>query len=199
MHMIKRILDITLSSLLLILSAPLFLVVSAAIKLTDGGPVLFKQTRIGKGGRPFVLYKFRSMVINADRMKNSLEEHNHHGNCVTFKMKRDPRVTLVGSIIRKLSMDELPQLWNVLRGEMSLVGPRPPLPDEVARYAPTELKRLEVPPGLTCLWQISGRADIPFEKQVELDREYIENQNVLLDLKILIKTIPAVISCKGAY
>ena len=125
--------------------------------------------------------------------------HNDHGESITFKMKNDPRVTRVGRVIRTLSLDELPQLYCVLKGDMSLVGPRPPLPDEVARYSPTELRRLEVKPGLTCLWQVSGRSLIPFEEQVELDIIYIERQSFRLDLELLVRTVPAVLSCKGAF
>jgi len=196
---LKRALDIAVSLALLLALAPLFLAVAALIELTDGGPVLFWQTRVGRWGREFSFPKFRSMVVDAEARKDSLLQENHHGNSVTFKMKRDPRVTWIGRIIRKLSIDELPQLWNVLRGDMSLVGPRPPVPKEVAEYTLEDRRRLDATPGLTCIWQISGRGDIPFPEQVRLDVEYIESQSLWLDVKLLVKTVPAVLLGRGAY
>jgi lipopolysaccharide/colanic/teichoic acid biosynthesis glycosyltransferase len=139
------------------------------------------------------------MVVGAERLKAELLAQNSHGDCVTFKMKRDPRVTWIGRIIRKLSIDELPQLWCVFKGEMSLVGPRPPVPGEVARYSLADRRRLDVVPGLTCIWQVSGRGDIPFPEQVKLDVDYIESQNLWLDLKLLLQTVPAVLLGRGAY
>ena len=196
---LKRTTDIFVSFLLLIILAPIFLCVAAAIKLEDGGPVLFWQTRVGKWGREFAFPKFRSMVADAEPQKKLLLDQSHHPDSITFKMKKDPRVTWVGNIIRKGSIDELPQLWNVLKGEMSIVGPRPPVPSEVAQYNLSERRRLDVSPGLTCIWQVSGRGDIPFSEQVKLDVEYIESRSFWTDIKILIRTIPAVLSGRGAY
>ncbi|MCE9567907.1 MAG: sugar transferase [Planctomycetes bacterium] len=196
---LKRAGDFVGAVTLLLVLSPLLLVIAGLIKLTDGGSVLFWQTRVGRWGRPFWFPKFRSMVANAEQLKARLLAYNDHGNSVTFKMKRDPRVTWIGRIIRKASIDELPQLWCVLKGEMSLVGPRPPVPQEVAKYTMKQRRRLEVSPGLTCLWQISGRGDLPFPRQVELDIEYIETQSLWTDLRILVKTIPAVALGRGAY
>jgi len=196
---LRRLLDIVVSGGGLLVLSPLFAVVAAAIKLTDGGPAIYWQTRVGTYGREFPFPKFRSMVMNADAMKDQLLAQNQHKDGVTFKMKDDPRVTWIGRIIRKLSIDELPQLWCVLKGDMSLVGPRPPVPREVALYTLADRRRLEITPGLTCIWQVSGRGDIPFPQQVKLDVQYIESQSLFLDLKILLQTIPAVLTGKGAY
>jgi len=195
----KRVCDIVVASLALLLLSPLLAVVALFIKLTDFGPVLFVQTRVGQGGRQFRCYKLRSMVPNAERLKRSLASSNHHSDDRTFKIASDPRVTWIGRLIRKASLDEVPQLWNVLRGEMSIVGPRPPVPSEVARYSELDYRRLEVRPGLTCIWQVSGRANLPFEQQVLLDIDYIEQRNFWLDTKLMFLTIPAVISGRGAY
>jgi len=196
---IKRAVDIVVAGSMLVVLSPLFLFVSAAIKLTDGGPVLFWQTRVGKWGREFPFPKFRSMVVDAEQLKDVILDQSHHKDSITFKMKKDPRVTWIGRIIRKLSMDELPLPWNVFVWEMSLVGPRPPVPREVDQYTLSDRRRLDTTPGLTCYWQISGRGDIPFEQQVELDVQYIQSQSLWADIKILFKTIPAVLSGKGAY
>jgi len=196
---LKRGMDIAVSLGLLLVLTPLFLVVAAAIKLTDRGPVLFWQSRVGRYGREFPFPKFRSMVVDAEARKDDLLTQSHHGDSVTFKMKKDPRVTWIGRIIRKLSIDELPQLWNVLKGDMSLVGPRPPVPREVAQYTLSDRRRLDVIPGLTCIWQVSGRGDIPFPEQVQLDVEYIQSQSVWLDIKLLFRTVPAVLFGRGAY
>jgi lipopolysaccharide/colanic/teichoic acid biosynthesis glycosyltransferase len=196
---VKRLLDATGSALLLALLLPLFAVVAAVIKLTDGGPVLFWQTRVGRWGREFAFPKFRSMVPNAEELLPELLWQNDHRDGIVFKMKNDPRVTWIGRILRKFSIDELPQLWCVLKGDMSLVGPRPPLPREVARYTASDRRRLEVLPGLTCIWQVSGRSLIPFPKQLEMDVEYIENQSLWLDIKLLFQTIPAILLPRGAY
>ena len=195
----KRIIDVSVAVAALIALSPLFLATALLIKLTDRGPLLFWQTRVGRWGREFACPKFRSMVPNAERLQADLLARNDHATGVTFKMKRDPRVTPVGRLIRKLSIDELPQLWCVVRGEMSLVGPRPPLPKEVACYTQADRRRLDAIPGLTCIWQVSGRGDLPFDRQVELDVEYIHRRSLLLDLKLLLKTIPAVIAGRGAY
>jgi lipopolysaccharide/colanic/teichoic acid biosynthesis glycosyltransferase len=197
---LKRLIDICGAMAGLILLAPLFLIVAMCIKLTDNGPILFWQQRVGKWGREFPFPKFRSMVTNAEALKDKLLAVNDHGSSeVTFKMKRDPRVTWIGRIIRRASIDELPQLWCVLCGDMSLVGPRPPVPREVAMYTLADRRRLDVMPGLTCIWQVSGRGEIPFKQQVQLDVDYIESRSFWVDLKLLANTIPAVLLGKGAY
>jgi lipopolysaccharide/colanic/teichoic acid biosynthesis glycosyltransferase len=180
-------------------TSPLLLFIAIAIKATDRGPILFWQSRVGAWGKVFAFPKFRSMVVGADRMVDTLIDHNHHGNSITFKIKRDPRVTWIGRFIRRFSLDEFPQLWCVLRGDMSLVGPRPALPREVNHYTPAHRRRLDVCPGLTCIWQVSGRADVPFERQVQMDVEYVESHNLWLDLRLILSTVPAVISGRGAY
>jgi lipopolysaccharide/colanic/teichoic acid biosynthesis glycosyltransferase len=195
----KRAMDIVGSLFLMMLTAPLLVVVALAIKLSDNGSVLFWQSRIGLHGKAFSCPKFRSMVPNADKVICSISGHNHHGNSITFKMKRDPRVTWVGRVIRRFSVDELPQLWCVLTGGMALVGPRPALPREVSKYRLAQRRRLDVKPGLTCLWQVRGRADLPFWRQLELDVEYIESQSLWLDLKLVLMTVPAVLIGRGAY
>jgi lipopolysaccharide/colanic/teichoic acid biosynthesis glycosyltransferase len=197
---LKRTVDVVVSATALLLLSPLFVLVGAAIKLTDGGPVLFWQTRVGRHGRTFAFPKVRSMVMDAEERKASLAVANDHGaGGVTFKMRQDPRITAIGRLIRRLSIDELPQLWLVLTGEMSLVGPRPPVPSEVARYSLEDRRRLDVKPGLTCTWQVSGRSQVPFGRQVELDVEYIESRGLLLDVKLLLRTIPAVLGGRGAF
>lgn len=195
--LLKRLVDVTVSAVVLTLAAPLILAISVAIKLTSGGTVLFRQTRCGLNGRRFTLYKFRTMVENAEQRRQELLHLNEMDGPV-FKLKRDPRVTAVGRVLRKFSLDELPQLWNVLRGDMSLVGPRPPIPEEVARYERWQRRRLSMKPGITCLWQISGRNQVDFDRWMELDLEYIDSWSPLLDFKILWKTIPAVLSGRGA-
>jgi exopolysaccharide biosynthesis polyprenyl glycosylphosphotransferase len=197
-YFIKRVLDIFVSGIMLIMLSPLFLITALAIKTDDPGPAFYKQVRVGKWGKLFTLYKFRSMIIGADRMKDHLLDQNESGG-VIFKMKHDPRITRVGRIIRKFSIDELPQLWNVLKGDMSLVGPRPPLPSEVAEYEYADRRRLDAIPGITCLWQVGGRSDVDFKGQVRLDVQYIENQSCWGDVKLLLKTIPVVLLGKGAY
>jgi lipopolysaccharide/colanic/teichoic acid biosynthesis glycosyltransferase len=196
---LKRGLDMALALTALVLLAPLLLIVAALIKLTDGGAVLFWQTRVGRWGREFAFPKFRSMIPNADRLKSQLLAQNDHKEGVTFKMRKDPRITWIGRLIRKFSIDELPQLWCVLKGDMTLVGPRPPVPREVARYTLADRRRLDVTPGLTCIWQVSGRSNLAFPRQVELDVEYIENQSLWLDCKLLLKTVPAVLTGRGAF
>ena len=196
---IKRGLDIVISLTALVFTSPLLLGVAIAIKLTDGGTILFWQKRVGKWGREFWFPKFRSMIVNAEAVRDDLLKQSHHQDSITFKMRYDPRVTWIGRIIRKYSIDELPQLLNVLKGEMSIVGPRPPLPSEVAKYTLRDRRRLDVKPGLTCTWQVGGRGDIPFSEQVKLDAEYVESQSLWLDIKILLKTVPAVLTGRGAY
>jgi lipopolysaccharide/colanic/teichoic acid biosynthesis glycosyltransferase len=196
-QLMKRILDVLASAFLGVLLSPLFAVVALLIKVTDGGSVFYWQQRVGRYGKTFMMPKFRSMVQNADGIQERLS--GDQPESLRFKMKADPRITWIGKIMRKLSIDELPQLWNILRGEMSLVGPRPPIPSEVAEYGSSERRRLEVIPGLTCIWQVSGRSEIPFEDQVRLDVQYIESQGTWLDLKLLLLTIPAVLTGRGAY
>lgn len=193
----KRILDILFSLVGLILFSWIFALAALLIKLTSKGPVIFKQTRVGVGGRHFTCYKFRSMCVDAESKKKDLLHLNECSGPV-FKMENDPRITRVGRLLRKLSIDELPQLVNVLLGDMSIVGPRPPLPHEVAKYSKYEFGRLGVKPGLTCLWQINGRSNIDFKRWVELDILYIENMTFWNDIKIILKTIPAVLTCRGA-
>ncbi len=198
-YALKRIIDFFFSLIAIIILSPLFILTGMAIFIENPGPVIYSQQRIGKDGKPFQFYKFRSMVINADKIKDKLIQFNESKDGVIFKMKYDPRITRVGHLIRRYSLDELPQFINVLKGEMSMVGPRPPLPIEVNQYTLEDRKRLHIKPGITCIWQIEGRSDIPFNKQVELDKQYIRSQSLWEDIKILLKTIPAVITGKGAY
>ena len=193
----KRVIDVAGAGLALAALAPVFAVVAVLIK-RDGGPVFFGQTRVGRGGRTFRFYKFRSMVVDAEARRAELFGENERGG-FTFKMRRDPRVTPIGRFLRRTSLDELPQLWNVLKGDMSLVGPRPALPSEVEMYTYEERARLAVTPGITCIWQVSGRADLPFDDQVRLDVEYIENRSLRLDIKLMLLTLPAMIHGRGAY
>jgi lipopolysaccharide/colanic/teichoic acid biosynthesis glycosyltransferase len=195
---LKRALDLLGALALLLVTGPVLLLVALAIKLEDRGPVFFRQVRVGKYGRHFVMFKFRSMVPNAEALKAQLLAQNEMRDGILFKIRKDPRITRVGRLIRKLSLDELPQLFNVVNGEMSLVGPRPPVPSEVALYDPAHRRRLGAVPGITCLWQVSGRNEIDFQGQVRLDVQYIERQSFGLDLAILLRTIPAVISGRGA-
>lgn len=196
---VKRLIDIVGGAGALLAFSPVFAITALLIKIEDRGPVFFCQTRVGTGGRPFPMWKFRSMVVDAEALKAKLLENNQHQQGVTFKMKDDPRITRVGKWIRKLSIDEFPQFYNVLRGDMSLVGPRPPVPQEVRLYHAPHLRRLTVKPGITCLWQIGGRSEIDFDGQVRLDLTYIRSANPLSDLLILLKTVPAVLFGKGAY
>lgn len=198
-RVLKRLLDIGVSTCALIALSPLLIIVSALIKLESPGPLVFSQVRVGQYGRYFTMYKFRSMRTDAEEIKKKLMEQNEMDGGVLFKMKHDPRVTKTGRFIRKYSIDELPQLWNVLNGSMSLVGPRPPVPSEVDQYSIQDRRRLGVKPGITCIWQVSGRSEIAFAEQVELDVDYIESHGFLTDIKILFKTIPAVLLGKGAY
>lgn len=198
-YLLKRALDILLAGPLFILLLPIFGLLVLAIRLESPGPALFKQTRVGRWGQIFTMYKFRSMYMDAEARKAELQDENEMSGGVTFKMQRDPRITRIGRFIRKASIDELPQLWNVIKGDMSLVGPRPPVPAEVDEYSLSDRRRLEVTPGITCIWQVSGRSDIPFPQQVELDVRYIESQSLLTDLKLLWQTVPAVLFGRGAY
>ena len=203
---LKRALDIVVALVALVLCAPLYLLLALLVKL-DGGPVFFAQTRVGLNGREFKMLKYRSMVVNAEALLKDLLTKNEKASGVTFKMKDDPRITRVGRILRKTSLDELPQFWNVLKGEMSLVGPRPPVPREVALYTQADRRRLLVKPGITCLWQVGERQGrlfeigdrnaIDFPEQVSLDVRYIESQSFWRDLWLLAKTIPAILFGKG--
>ena len=195
----KRLMDIVLSAVGMLLLSPVFLAIAVAVKLSSPGPVFFVQTRVGRYGRYFKFYKFRSMRQDAEGQKAALMARNESKDGVIFKMKEDPRITRVGRFLRRTSLDELPQLWNVFIGDMSLVGPRPPVPSEVLEYTLEDRKRLDVIPGITCLWQIKGRSEIPFNEQVRLDKEYILAPSVWKDIAILFKTIPAIIGGKGAY
>jgi len=194
---VKRLLDVGISLLLVSITFPVLAIAALAIKLSTPGSVLFKQERIGLNGRIFTLYKFRTMIEDAHRRRAEVE-HLNEMNGPVFKSSRDPRITTVGKLLRKFSLDELPQLWNVLKGDMSLVGPRPPIPEEVNRYERWQRRRLSMKPGLTCLWQISGRNDVDFDHWMQLDLQYIDNWSPSLDLKILLRTIPAVLSGRGA-
>ena len=195
---LKRLLDVATSAVLLFLALPVVMGIGLAIRLAGGGgDILYRQTRCGLNGRRFTLYKFRTMVADAEAMQRELL-HLNEMNGPVFKLKRDPRVTWIGRFLRRFSLDELPQLWNVLRGDMSLVGPRPPIPDEVARYQRWQRRRLSMKPGLTCLWQISGRNQVDFDRWIELDLQYIDSWSPWLDMKILLKTVPAVLSGRGA-
>ncbi|MDU7215719.1 sugar transferase [Clostridium sp.] len=183
----KRVIDVVCSLAGLLLLSPVLIIVSMLIKLESDGPIIFSQDRIGYKGKEFKMYKFRSMVVNAEELKKKLAEQNEMSGPM-FKMKNDPRVTKVGKFIRKTSIDELPQLINILKGEMSLVGPRPSLPKEVKEFEPWMIERLEVKPGLTCYWQVSGRNDIDFEDWMKLDIKYVRERSFWLDIKLIFKT-----------
>jgi lipopolysaccharide/colanic/teichoic acid biosynthesis glycosyltransferase len=195
---LKRLLDLLLASLGLLATLPIWLVIVVAIRRDSPGPAIFVQERVGVQGRRFRFYKFRSMYADAEHRLAELQANNEVSGPV-FKMRRDPRVTKVGGLLRRTSLDELPQLLNVLKGEMSLVGPRPPLPKEVEEYRPSDAIRLSVKPGLTCLWQISGRSTVGFDEWMEFDRDYVRRMSLQLDVSILMRTVWAVVSCRGAY
>lgn len=195
---VKRLMDVVGASVALVILALPMALLALAIKLESRGPVLFWQYRLGEDGIPFRFFKFRSMVADAEARRAELAAVNEAEGPI-FKIRQDPRITRVGRWMRKSSLDETPQLFHVLLGQMTLVGPRPPLPAEVENYEPWQRERLTVRPGLTCIWQISGRSDIPFERWVELDIEYVRRRSLLLDLSILLRTIPAVFTGRGAY
>lgn len=195
----KRFMDIILSIIAIVIGSPVFLLTALLVKVTSPGPIIFSQIRVGRFGRHFKFFKFRSMYIDAEARKAELMSQNESTDGVIFKMKCDPRITPVGRFIRKFSIDELPQLFNVLLGDMSLVGPRPPLPSEVRTYSLDERKRLNITPGITCLWQVSGRSELPFSRQIALDKEYIASKSVWKDFLILLKTVPAILTGKGAW
>jgi len=198
-RLIKAAADRTVVAAALVLMAPVFLVIAAGVRLTSPGPVIFRQTRIGKNGREFTMLKFRSMYVDAEARRAELDSLNERSEGLLFKMKDDPRITRFGKVLRTFSLDELPQLANVLSGHMSLVGPRPPLPSEVALYDDDVRRRLLVKPGLTGLWQISGRSDLTWDESVRLDLRYVENWSLSLDLLILYKTAFVVARSAGAY
>lgn len=194
----KRSMDVAGAAIGLVLASPLMLATAIAVKRCDGGPVIFAQERVGKDGKPFKMYKFRSMYQDAEARLAELQKYNQVDG-PAFKMVNDPRITPVGKFIRKTSIDELPQLWNILKGDMSIVGPRPPLPREVAQYSDWDWGRLAVKPGLTCYWQISGRSDVSFDEWMRLDLKYVEEQGLWTDLKILFRTVAVVLRGDGAY
>jgi exopolysaccharide biosynthesis polyprenyl glycosylphosphotransferase len=197
-QVVKSLFDRTTAAFALLLLSPVFLALAVVIRMHDRGPALFIQTRVGKDGQTFRLFKFRTMVVNAERLLGELQQNNEHDG-VLFKIRRDPRITPIGARLRKWSLDELPQLVNVLLGDMSLVGPRPPLPTEAEKYADHVRRRLVVKPGLTGLWQVNGRSDLSWEESVRLDLRYVENWSFALDLQILWKTISVIIRGSGAY
>jgi exopolysaccharide biosynthesis polyprenyl glycosylphosphotransferase len=194
---VKRVFDVVVASASLALVLPVMACIAVFVRVTSRGPILYRQTRCGLGGRQFTLYKFRSMVQGADEMRDGLDQHNELDG-PAFKMSEDPRCTPIGRWLRKWSLDELPQLWNVIRGDMSLVGPRPPIPAEVAQYESWHRRRLRMRPGLTCLWVVQGRNQVKFERWMQLDMDYIDNWSLWLDLKILVRSIPVVLSGRGA-
>lgn len=194
----KRVFDLILGSIGLLFALPVIAMAAIAIKLDSPGPVFHRAIRVGRGGRKFTFLKLRSMQVGAEELRGLLL-HLNQAQGPAFKLHNDPRVTRVGKLLRKTSIDELPQLWHVVRGEMSLVGPRPPFPEEVEQYEPWMLKRLSVRPGLTCLWQIRGRSDLSFDDWMRLDIEYVDRVSFRLDVEILVLTIPAVLSARGAY
>ena len=197
-HTVKRVFDILASALGLIILSPLFLFLIIRIRYEDGGPAFYSQERISKDGKPFKMYKFRSMIVNADQMIDQLEDQNEIDGAM-FKIKDDPRITKIGHTIRKYSLDELPQLWNVLIGDMSLVGPRPPLPSEVAEYTDYDKQRLLVMPGCTGLWQVTRRSEADFDEMVWLDIVYINHSGCWEDFKLIVKTVGVVVHPNGAY
>jgi len=195
---LKRLLDVVLAALVLLATLPIWLAIVIAIKVDSPGPAIFVQERVGVRGRRFRFYKFRSMTDGAERMKAGLR-HLSEVDGPVFKVRTDPRITRVGGLLRRTSLDELPQVINILRGEMSLVGPRPPVPEEVAQYRPNDMIRLAVKPGLTCWWQVRGRSALDFETWMAYDREYVYGLSFLTDVRILMRTVTAVLSCRGAY
>lgn len=196
---LKRLIDVAVSITAILALSPLLIITAICVKMSSKGPIIFWQKRAGLNGETILFPKFRSMYQDAEQRKADLLAQNMHQDSITFKMKDDPRITPIGRIIRKYSIDELPQLFLVFTGDLSLVGPRPATLDEVAQYTPFQRKRLSVKPGLTCTWQVNGRGDIPFNEQVIMDYTYICERNMITDLKLLVLTIPAVINGRGAY
>lgn len=197
-EVIKRVIDVVCSFVGVLVLSPLFIIIAIIIKFTSKGPVFFSQKRVGRDGKEFKMYKFRSMVVNAEELKEKLVAQNEMSGPM-FKMKDDPRVTRVGKFIRKTSIDELPQLFNVLKGDMSLVGPRPSLPKEVAQFEDWMYRRLEVKPGLTCYWQVSGRNNIDFEDWMKLDIKYVDERNLWIDIRLIFKTVGVLFGDKNAH
>lgn len=196
---VRRAFDLAVGCTGLAAAAPVVLTAAALVKLTSPGPAFFTQIRVGRHGAPIRVYKIRTMYLDAEKRLEALMHLNECSGGVTFKIRRDPRITRVGGYLRRYSIDELPQFWNLVNGTMTTFGPRPPLPREVARYGALERRRLEVKPGLTCLWQVSGRSDLSFHQQVALDLEYIDTSTLRLDADILVRTVPAVLTGRGAY
>jgi lipopolysaccharide/colanic/teichoic acid biosynthesis glycosyltransferase len=197
---LKRAIDLVVSAVALVLLAPIMGLIAIAVRLGGGGPILFRQTRIGRGGQPFTILKFRTMVIDAEERREDLLEQSLYPDGRLFKVERDPRVTRVGAFLRRTSLDELPQLWNVLRGDMSLVGPRPPIPSEVELYRAHHYARFDVKPGVTGPWQVSGRNSIrDFDQVIRLETDYIRRWSIGLDISLLARTVPAVLSRRGAH
>ena len=197
-RLVKRTFDLLVGVSIIAVGMPVWILLALIIKLESRGPVFYRQTRIGRGGHPFEMYKFRSMTVGADQVRDQLAADNEASGPL-FKMQDDPRVTRVGTWLRKFSIDEFPQLINVMRGEMSLVGPRPPLPGETSEYSAHHWRRMEVPPGMTGLWQVSGRSRLTFDEMIRLDLFYIENWSVGFDIGLILRTIPAVLFARGAY
>ncbi|TWT85923.1 putative sugar transferase EpsL [Posidoniimonas polymericola] len=197
--LLKRLFDCAAGLTIIAVASPLLALIALVVKLCDGGPVFYLHKRVGLRGEEFTCLKFRSMRVGADAVKAQLQSQSQHTDTRSFKIAKDPRITFVGQFLRKTSLDELPQLFNVLEGSMSLVGPRPALPHEVEQYSGEDLRRLEVKPGITCIWQVSGRSNLPFPKQLELDIDYIERRSLALDMLLLVKTVRAVVSAEGAY
>jgi exopolysaccharide biosynthesis polyprenyl glycosylphosphotransferase len=198
-RVVKRAVDIAGAAFGLVVLAPILLATALAVKIDSTGPVLYVSDRVGRGGRPFRMVKFRSMRHGAQHARDHHGHLNIHDSGPIFKIRDDPRVTRVGRFLRRSSLDELPQLWNVLRGDMSLVGPRPPLPEEFRRYGARERRRQEVKPGITCIWQVSGRSDVDFDTWVNMDLAYIDGWSLHLDARLLARTLVAVVSRRGAY
>lgn len=196
-ELVKRVMDIICSFVAIVVLSPVFLITAIAVK-TDGGKVFYSQTRVGKNNKHFRMYKFRSMCENAEKLQKELLKYNEVDG-PAFKMKSDPRITKVGKFIRKYSIDELPQLLNILKGDMSIVGPRPPLVNEVEKYTPYQKQRLLIKPGLTCFWQAYGRSALSFDDWMDMDMKYIKKRNIWLDIKLIIRTVYAVIFKRGAY
>jgi exopolysaccharide biosynthesis polyprenyl glycosylphosphotransferase len=192
----KEAFDILFSAFVLVITSPIMLIIIILIKCTDKGPVFFKQERVGQNGRRFVCFKFRSMILNAESMVEELQ-HQNESDGPTFKIENDPRITKIGKFLRKTSLDEFPQFFNVIKGEMSVVGPRPPLLSEVKQYEKYQLRRLSMKPGITCIWQVSGRNSISFKEWMQMDLDYIDNWSVWLDMKIILKTITVVFKANG--
>ncbi|MFC4652863.1 sugar transferase [Lactococcus nasutitermitis] len=195
----KHFFDVFLSIILIVILIPLWILIVIAMKIEDfKGPILYKQERIGINGSKFIMYKFRSMIVEADMLRNELEARNEQRGPI-FKIKKDPRITKVGNVLRKMSLDEFPQLFNIVKGEMSLIGPRPSLPSEVEKYSEYQMERFSVKPGCTGLWQVSGRSNLDFDQMIQLDLKYINKYGPMIDIKIFLKTFKVILTGEGAY